>query len=168
MILYLSSYKLGNKTNILKNWIKNNGDKILLIPNARDAKEKTEEEKAILESDIKELENIGFCVYILDLKEYFYKEKKLKEYIGQFTAVFVLGGNTFALRQAMNLSGFDKYLIENKDNNFLYAGYSAGICVLAPSLNGINLVDPRINPYNNDEIINEGIRLNRLFYCTTL
>lgn len=35
MKLYLSSYKLGNDTDYLRNWISNNDNKILLIPNSR-------------------------------------------------------------------------------------------------------------------------------------
>ena len=42
MILYLSSYKLGNKTEFLKKWINENGNKLALIVNARDAKEQNE------------------------------------------------------------------------------------------------------------------------------
>lgn len=46
-----------------------------------------------------------------------------------------------ALR-AMALSGFDALLQANKDDpSFLYAGYSAGVCVLCPSLRGIHLGD---------------------------
>ncbi len=169
MVLYLSSYKLGKRTDILKKWIKNNNNKILLIPNARDAKKKSEEEKQNIESDKKSLEDIGFSVTVLDLKDYFNREKELKKYISsQFNAVYVLGGNTFVLRQAMKLSGFDKIIKENKNKNFLYAGYSAGICVLAKNLNGIERVDEKINPYNSDKVINEGIRTNRLLYRSTL
>lgn len=169
MVLYLSSYKLGNRIDVLKKWIEKNNNKILLIPNARDAKEKTKEEKRIIESDKKSLEDIGFSVTILDLKKYFNREEELKTYIKkQYNAVYVLGGNTFVLRQAMKLSGLDKYIIENKNNDFLYAGYSAGICVLARSLDGIELVDKKINPYNLDEVISDGIRIDRLFNRTTL
>lgn len=60
----------------------------------------------------------------------------------------------------MKLSGFDKYLIDNANNkNFLYIGYSAGSCVLSKSLNGFELVDNPLNPYNNNEVIYEGIGL---------
>ena len=63
----------------------------------------------------------------------------------------MIGGNTFTLRLAMKYSGFDNYLIEISNNDkYLYAGYSAGICVLAPKLNGLDLVDEPINPYNNE------------------
>lgn len=38
MLLYMSSQKFGNDTEILKNWIKNHNNKIVIIPNALDAK----------------------------------------------------------------------------------------------------------------------------------
>ena len=48
----------------------------------------------------------------------------------------------------MRQSGLDRYLIANQHNDdFVYGGYSAGICVLAPSLHGIDLIDnPHIAP----------------------
>ena len=45
MKLYLSSYRLGDKVDYLKKWISENGRKILLIVNARDAKVQDETEK---------------------------------------------------------------------------------------------------------------------------
>ena len=81
MNLYLSSYKLGNETEYLKKWIKDNDNKILLIKNARDAKEQSKEEKSIINQNIKMLEEIGFDVTILDLKKYFGKSNELKKYL---------------------------------------------------------------------------------------
>lgn len=52
MILYLSSNKLGNKTNFLKDWIENNSKKIVLITNARDAKIQNNEEKEKLNKNV--------------------------------------------------------------------------------------------------------------------
>ena len=56
----------------------------------------------------------------------------------------------------MYLSGFDEYLktIENNPN-YLYAGYSAGICVLAKDMHGLEMCDePNINPYGIDTMWN--------------
>ena len=159
MLLYLSSYKLGNRISYLKAWIKENGNKILLIANARDAKVQNELEKEKIEQNIKMLENIGFEVEILDLKKYFKDSKKLYEDLKQYNSFCVIGGNVFVLRQAMKLSGFDKYLCDNISNKMLYVGYSAGCCVLAKNLNGYQIVDQPINPYNDNDVIYEGIGL---------
>lgn len=159
MNLYLSSYKLGNNVSYLKRWIKENDNKILLIKNARDTKEQNEAEKNIIQQNIKMLEELGFNVTILDLKEYFNKSDELKKFItNNYRAFCVIGGNVFVLRKAMQLSGFDLYLKENYNNDdLLYIGYSAGICVLSPSLVGLELVDNKINIYNSDKIIEEGV-----------
>ena len=164
MILYLSSYKLGNKTTYLKEWIKENGNKILLIPNARDAKVQDDIEKEKINQNIKMLEEVGFEVTILDLKKYFNHSKNLNKELKGYNTFCVIGGNVFVLRQAMKLSGFDIYLNDNFANSkLLYIGYSAGSCVLAENLDGLQLVDEPINPYNNNDIIYEGVGL--LNYC---
>lgn len=61
----------------------------------------------------------------------------------------------------MRLSGFDKiYLDIIEKENFLWGGYSAGICVLCDSLNYIEFVDdPYDFPYiGSNEIIWEGLK----------
>ena len=117
MILYLSSNKLGNKTDFLKDWIENNSKKIVLITNARDAKIQNNEEKEKLNKNIEMLKEIGFEVNILDLKEYFGNNELLNKELKKYNSFCVIGGNVFVLRQAMKLSGFDQYLINNRDNN---------------------------------------------------
>lgn len=164
MKLYLSSFKLGNKIEVLKDWIKSNENKIALIPNSRDLKEKNEEEKEKILGYAKLLQDIGFDVEIIDLKDFFDNKKELNNEMKRFSAFCVVGGNVFVLRAAMYLSGFDKFLIENKNKNLLYIGWSAGSCVLSKSLKGLNLVDEPINPYNNDGVIYEGVGfLEKLF-----
>lgn len=62
--------------------------------------------------------------------------------MSEFGAVWARGGNAFVLRRAFKESGMDKWLIGKKeDNEFVYAGYSAGVCVLSPSLKGLETVD---------------------------
>ena len=41
------------------------------------------------------------------------------------------------------------------NNKLLYIGYSAGSCVLTKNLDGFQLVDEPINPYNDENIIQE-------------
>lgn len=158
MKLYLSSYKLGNKIDELKSWIKEHGNKIVLIPNSRDIYEDSERLRNGILNDKMMLEEIGFDVDIISLKDYFNNQEKLFEDFNKYNAFFVIGGNTFALRKAMQLSGFDGYLMNQVDNdNFLYAGYSAGICVLSPNMKGLELVDEPLNPYNDESVIYDGI-----------
>lgn len=152
MKLYLSSYKLGNKIEELKKWIKEHNNKICLIPNSRDVYPESERKKLGIQADVQDLTILGFDVTIISLKDYFNKKEKLFERLKEFNAFYVIGGNTFALRQAMYLSGFDEYLktIENNED-YLYAGYSAGICVLAKDMHGLDVCDDAtINPYGID------------------
>lgn len=54
----------------------------------------------------------------------------------------------------MFLSCFDKFLKSIWDkSNYLYEGYSAGICVLAKDMHGLDVCDyPSINPYGIETI----------------
>ena len=158
MKLYLSSYKLGKDVELLKEWVKNN-KKILVIPNALDVYEDSERKTNGILDKCKDLQELGFETQILDLRSYFNKEDELRQYLKNYNSFYVLGGNIFVLRQAMKLSGFDNYLNDISDSdNYLYAGFSAGICVLAKDLHGIHLADePEKDPYNYGSIIWDGI-----------
>lgn len=152
MNFYLSSYKVGDRTDELKKWINEHGNKICLIPNSRDIYPESERKANGIKEDVNELTDLGFDVTVISLKDYFDNKEELINKLKGFNAFYVIGGNTFALRQAMYLSGFDEYLktIENS-SDFLYAGYSAGICVLAKDLHGLDVCDdPNINPYGID------------------
>ena len=82
-------------------------------------------------------------------------------HINGVNAFYVIGGNVFVLRTAMKLSGFDEILVElSKSDDYLYSGFSAGICVLAKDLHGIHLADSiEADPYNYQETIWDGIGL---------
>lgn len=158
MELYISSYKLGNKTNFIKKWIKeHNCNNILLITNARDTYVQDDIEKNRILEDIHMLEYCGFNVEILNLKKYFGNAKALEEKVKKYIVFCVIGGNVFALRKAMELSGFDNFLIKNKNSNMLYIGYSAGSCVLSSNLRGLELIVSPVNPYNSDYVNYDGL-----------
>ena len=152
MKLYLSSYKLGNKTNELKKWLENSDNKkIALIPNSRDVFPDGERKNIGIQNDTKELEELGFEVILIDLKMYFGRKKELEKDLQDIKAFYVIGGNTFVLRKAMNLSGFDELLLEySKNKDYLYAGYSAGICCLCKDMKGLAIMDePDADPYDS-------------------
>ncbi|MFC1649207.1 Type 1 glutamine amidotransferase-like domain-containing protein [Patescibacteria group bacterium] len=151
MKFYLSSYKLGNETEYLLKMARKG--KIAYISNALDfenvdvARRKKHESK-----DMKSLRNLGLEVELLDLREYFGKKDELKRLLLSQGAIFISGGNTYILRQAMRLSGLDEILRELKNTDFLYAGYSAAGCVLSPSLRNYQIVDdPDQLPYKQIE-----------------
>ena len=157
MILYLSSQKFGDKYDYLKRWISNHNNKILLIFNALDAKGQDKIDNNVKE-DITLLEQIGFEVTVIDLKEYFDKNEELRKLCRKYNSFCVMGGNVFVLRQAMKYSGFDCFLEDIKnDDNYLYIGYSAGSSVLSKKIDVLKLADDPIDFYNKGEIIYDGI-----------
>ena len=149
MRYYLSSYKFGNCLDHLTSLLPA-GARIGHIHNARDFT--TADVAKRLSSQVEEitqLQHLGFEAEVLDLKVYFHQEAALRVQLQGLHGVWVSGGNTFVLRQAMHLSGFDRLVHElAQQTNFLYAGYSAGICVLSTSLHYLHLVDdPHDFPY---------------------
>ena len=161
MKLYLSSYRTGNHTEELEKWIEENGKDILVITNAVDVYHDGERKMSGIIDKCRDLEKLGFEPKILDLRNYFGKKDELFKFLKERRAYYAIGGNTFVLRTAMKLSGFDDYLKEIALlPNYLYSGFSAGICVLANDLRGIHIVDQcDIFPYEIKETIWEGIGL---------
>ena len=157
MKYYLSSYEVGNETEKLKQLVPKG--KIGYIPNARDFTGADPERRAKRnENDMGSLRALGLDVEMLNLKDYFGKRDELKKKLEDLGAIFISGGNVFVLRQAMKLSGLDEILQELRDTDFLYAGYSAAGCVLAPSLKGMDIVDPLDTPYSEQkEILWDGL-----------
>jgi dipeptidase E len=157
MKYYLSSYEIGNETEKLKMLVPKG--KIGYIPNARDFTGADPERRAKRnENDMGSLRELGLEVEMLNLQDYFGKRNELKRKLEELGAIFISGGNVFVLRQAMKLSGIDEILEEIKETNFLYAGYSAAGCVLAPSLKGMDIVDPLDTPYDEQkEILWDGL-----------
>lgn len=143
MKYYLSSYKLGNETEKLEKLIAQTSGKFGYISNALDfTKADSLKRHEHIEKDIKDLEKHGATVELLDLREYFEKEKNLKTKLLNLGGLYVSGGNAFVLRQAMKISGLDKIILEmSYRNDFLYIGYSAGVCVLSPILEPYAITD---------------------------
>ena len=140
MELYLSSYRLGNEQKRLTEMV-GKGNKIAVIGNAMDDVDDSLRKEKIQEN-FDELRSIGLDPCEVDLRLYFDRPKELAEKMSEFKAVYVRGGNVFILRRAFYESGFDKWILSQKDNpNFVYSGYSAGGCVLSPNLRGMEIVD---------------------------
>lgn len=149
MKYYLSSYKFGNKINALKRLIPTNNT-VGHINNARDwVGADPKRARQYQNEEIGFLNEIGFIAEPLDLKMYFNATAALGHKINALGALWVSGGNVFVLRMAMKLSGFDVICKELKHrDDFLYGGYSAGICILSKSLKPLDTVDdPNNFPY---------------------
>lgn len=162
MKLYLSSYKLGDETETLKKCLASGAKKVGYVPNALDFTGMPPENRMKhMDFDMNELKALGLNVEVLDLRDYFGRRDVLREKLKQLDMLWVSGGNTFVLRQAMRLSGFDELVGELAErDDFVYGGYSAGCCVLSPTLKGLQIVDdPNNFPYSLKEPIWEGLGL---------
>ena len=161
MKFYLSSIGFGNDITRLKALLPSESS-IGHIINAQDLSDVKQTRPNLQKNEIEQLIGFGFNAEPLDLRSYFGEEQKLKEKLFHLDGVWITGGNTFVLRQAMKLSGFDIIFYELRQrHNFLYGGYSAGICVLCDSLKYIqNCDDPYFFPYKaNSEVIWEGLKV---------
>lgn len=131
-----------------------------VIQNAHDGWTDSLKRKSVLDREFLGMQTIGLAPEEIDLRNFFEKKAELEKTLQGYSYIWVCGGNTFILRRAFALSGFDQILLENLPGNaFVYGGYSAGVCVLAPTLKGIHLADePEIHPegYGN-EVIWEGL-----------
>ncbi|WP_030721833.1 Type 1 glutamine amidotransferase-like domain-containing protein [Streptomyces sp. NRRL F-2580] len=140
MRLFLSSWKLGDSPELLDDLAKGAGP-AAVIGNALDALPAPQRQQAT-GREIAMLRDRGYRATEVDLRDHFGDAGTLAERLSGFGVVWVHGGNPFALRLAMALSGADEILTDLLYRDALvYAGWSAGACVLSPSLRGLELVD---------------------------
>ena len=140
MKLYASSYGLGAEPQKLQALFPP-AAAVAVVTNALDFSSDLPRRASALRREIGDLATIGLIADELDLRNYFGRKQALDEQLARYAGVWVVGGNTFILRRAMRYSGFDE-LLTRRARDFVYAGYSAGSCVLAPTLRGIELIDP--------------------------
>ena len=158
MKFYLSSSELGDETEKLKALVPRKA--IGYVPNALDvSRADPERRERRIEKDVSSLHELDLAVEMIDLRDYFGKQVELRDALSSLGAIFVSGGNVFVLRQAMRLSGLDAVLRAFRDRrDFLYAGYSAAGCVLAPDLKAYGIADEAETPYSElKEVIWEGL-----------
>jgi dipeptidase E len=161
MNLYLSSYRLGDRAAVLAAMVSGN-KRVGVISNALDFSTEAGWLEAGEEQECTDLEKIGLDPEPIDLRDYFDARPALQRVVRTLDAVWVVGGNTFILRRAMRHSGLDTILLERmRDNRFVYAGYSAGACVVTPTLEGLDLADdPDVVPEGYaPEVVWDGLSL---------
>ena len=159
MKIYASSNGLWSRPNRLRQLFKSNLE-VALIPNALDFSDDPTSRKR-LNTEFKQLSALGLRPAEFDLRAFFAPGATVGPALERFGGVWVAGGNTFVLRRAMSYSGFDQFIRHKQqtDPDFVYSAYSAGCCVLAPSLKGVELMDqPELAPKGyKAEIIWEGL-----------
>lgn len=139
MRLFLSSYRFGAHYDRLAALVGEPG-RVALIPNACDAW--PEAWQAAVTSDMVPLRKLGYTPETVDLRDFVDDSAELARTLAAYPLVWVRGGNTFVLRAQFARSGADLVLPELLAADALvYAGYSAGACVMTPDLHGIEAVD---------------------------
>lgn len=156
-----SSFK--DVDNIFANFEKNlNGKTVTFIPTASIV------EKVVfyVEAGKKSLEKLGLIVDVLEISTATPDEISAKLKKNDF--IYVTGGNTFFLLQALKETGADKIIMEEVNAGKLYIGESAGAMVTSPNIeyakgmdsvkkapaladfNALNLVDFYTIPHYNN------------------
>lgn len=161
MRYYLSSYRFCNNAKVYSLLFREN-KKVFVIRNALDYSSDQARLESGLQREMMSLRELGLIPTPLDLREYFGKETELSKLLEDCGGLWVVGGNCFILRKAMKASGLDNILCGKlHDSDFVYGGYSAGVCVLGPTLDGIHLADePEIEVSGYDaEIVWLGLGL---------
>jgi dipeptidase E len=132
--LYLSSFRVGGHPDRLLRLAR--GRRTAVVANALDARSAAERTAGV-QQEFSDLGALGLDVAELDLRQ-----PGLVGRLEGFDIVWVRGGNVFVLRQVLADSGADDVVINLiRRNAIVYAGYSAGACVLAPDLTGLERVD---------------------------
>lgn len=160
MRLYLSSFGLGDEPKRLAQLFEQ-GKRVGYIPNAVDGADVDPEwRRRHIAEDLASLQALGLSTESLDLKEHFANPGALEARLENLDGIFLSGGNTFVLVQALRLSGLDRWLMQ-VDRPFVYGGYSAAACVLASDLHCYAIVDnPDELPYpENRGTLWEGLGL---------
>ena len=136
MRLYLSSFRLGDHPDRLLTLLHQPaGCDVAVIANAVDALSGAERSAAVRQ-EAGALVGLGL------------RPSDIAAELRRFPLVWLRGGNVFMLRHALARSGADAVLVDLLSRDALvYAGYSAGACVLAPSLRGLeHCDDPGVVP----------------------
>jgi dipeptidase E len=113
------------------------GGRVAVVANAMD---RNPQRAGDLQRELDGLTALALAPVELDLRQH--DPSSLAAFLEDCAGLWVAGGNTFLLREAMARSGLDLLLPDLLDRDAIaYAGWSAGCCILAPSLRGVELCD---------------------------
>lgn len=139
MRLYLSSFRLGVCPERLVD-LARGGKRVAVIANAIDIYAPEERTEGV-ELEMTALSELGLQPEEFDLRRYFGGKQVIAE-LQRYDIVWVRGGDVFTLRHALAESGADQALVQLlREDALVYGGYSAGPCVLGPTLRGLERVD---------------------------
>jgi dipeptidase E len=136
--MYLSSFRVGGCPERLL-VLAGGRRRTAVIANAMDAAPRGVR-TASVDRELNALGVLGLEVDEVDLREL--TPHSVVATLQSYDIVWLRGGNVFMLRYALAASGADTELTRRLgEDSIIYAGYSAGPCVLAPTLRGLEAVD---------------------------
>jgi dipeptidase E len=153
MKILLTSYRLP-RPDLLFGLLPRANASVAVIPNAKDYYAERAR-KFKLNETCEFIKSLGLNPEIVDLS-LFSEPAKLRERLQTFDMLWVSGGNTFCLRYQARRSGFDQVLPTLLKQGVVYAGESAGACLLGTTLKGLEAGD---QPEFAEEIIWEGLSI---------
>lgn len=141
MRLYLSSFYYGSQPERLHDIVPA-GSRVAVIANAGDYKRDDKATSEWVAEQAAVFKKLGYAASSLDLRQYFGCPDSLDSVVRGFGFIWAAGGNAFLLRRAMRQSGFDAILTSLlNDDAIAYGGFSAGSCVVTPTLRGLEYCD---------------------------
>jgi len=140
MRVYLSSFRLGSDPQALLDLMRRAGS-VRVIGNALDAEDPATRAERV-DEELERLTAIGLDAQELDLRLYHDRPDDLAAAFSTAELVWLRGGNVFVLRHALARTSADMMLVDLLERDeVVCGGYSAGPCVLGPTLRGLELVD---------------------------
>jgi dipeptidase E len=164
MTLFLSSYGMGDHADRLLAMAGGPGVRMAIITNALDAIPPEAQNAYFrrMPDPLIAYAELGFDPALIDLRRFFGRPDDLATVLRRHRVIFAVGGNCFLLRRAMRDSDFDNIIRPLLAEGIVYAGYSAGACVMGDDMRPLTFMD---NPdetapgYTTDDPIMTGIGL---------
>lgn len=140
MRLYLSSFRLGNRTADLARLV-GSGRRVGIVANALDGDD-VRTRAAAVELEVAALASLGYVPEEVDLRDHVGDEAAVEARLRELDLLWLRGGNVFMLRYALHRSGADEAIRRLLAADAVaYGGYSAAACVLGPTLEGFERTD---------------------------
>jgi dipeptidase E len=132
---------MGDHPEYLTALVAGNNQRAAVIANAMDDAP-GDVRRSGVERELAALTELGFDTVEVDLRGYIDDGNRLRRDLSELALTWLRGGNVFMLRYALHRSGGDAVFRDLlAEDALVYAGYSAGACILSPSLRGLEAVD---------------------------
>lgn len=140
--MFLASYRFGlHVDEFLALTSVASSNRIAIIANATDAWPEAARASAVT-SETRALAALGYEPFEIDLRRFRDHPEELATELDRVGTIWIRGGNTFVLRSQLARCGGDEMIASRvRDERLVLSGYSAGACVVSPTLRGIESAD---------------------------